>query len=69
MLAPGGRFVLADVVIADEPGRCDAPLTPGYDNPSTLAEQLRWLGEAGFEARATWVDRDLAVILAERLAS
>ena len=69
VLEPGGRFVLADVVTAENPGHATLTLTPGYDNPSTLAEQLQWLGEAGFEARATWVDHDLAVMLAERPAS
>ena len=66
VLAPGGRFVLADVVVASDPGHATTTLTPGYDNPSTLAEQLRWLAESGFDARATWVDHDLAVVLAQR---
>ena len=66
VLAPGGRFVLADVVVASDPGHATTTLTPGYDNPSTLAEQLRWLAESGFDARATWVDHDLAVVLARR---
>jgi tRNA threonylcarbamoyl adenosine modification protein (Sua5/YciO/YrdC/YwlC family) len=66
VLAPGGRFVLADVVIAENPGHPTITLTPGYDNPSTLAQQLEWLGQAGFDARATWADHDLAVMLAQR---
>jgi L-threonylcarbamoyladenylate synthase len=66
VLAPGGRFVLADVVLSSDPGHATLTLTPGYDNPSTLAEQLRWLAESGFDARATWVDHDLAVVLAQR---
>ncbi len=40
VLAPGGRFVLADVVIAENPADATLTLTPGYDNPSTLADQL-----------------------------
>jgi L-threonylcarbamoyladenylate synthase len=66
VLEPGGRFVLADVVIAENPGHASTTLTPGYDNPSTLAEQLQWLGDAGFDARATFIDHDLAVVLAQR---
>ena len=37
-------------------------LTPGFDKPSTLAEQLQWLQEAGSAARVTWQHRDLAVV-------
>ena len=66
VLEPGGRFVLADVIVTEDPGHATLTLTPGYDNPSTLAEQLQWLGEAGFDARATFVDHDLAVVLARR---
>jgi L-threonylcarbamoyladenylate synthase len=66
VLAPGGRFVLADVVVAEDPGHATTTLTPGYDSPSTLAEQLQWLAQSGFDARATWVDHDLAVVLAQR---
>jgi tRNA (cmo5U34)-methyltransferase len=66
VLEPGGRFVLADVIVTEDPGHATLTLTPCYDNPSTLAEQLQWLGEAGFDARATFVDHDLAVVLARR---
>jgi SAM-dependent methyltransferase len=66
-LAPGGRFALGDVVVPVAPAAAMAPLTPGYDKPSTVAEQLGWLSEAGFEARLVWEDGDLAVIAAERI--
>lgn len=62
-LRPGGRFVLADVVVPDDPADADTPLTPGFDQPSPLADQLRWLGEAGFDARVSWADGDLAVMV------
>jgi tRNA threonylcarbamoyl adenosine modification protein (Sua5/YciO/YrdC/YwlC family) len=65
-LAPGGRFVLADVVTPVDPADAISPLTPGYDHPSSLADQLRWLTEAGFEARAVWSHADLAVLVADR---
>jgi tRNA threonylcarbamoyl adenosine modification protein (Sua5/YciO/YrdC/YwlC family) len=63
-LAPGGLFVLADVVVPADQADTVAPLTDGYDHPSPLADQLRWLGEVGFEPRVAWEHRDLAVIAA-----
>jgi hypothetical protein len=30
-----------------------------------LSDQLRWLAEAGFDARVSWADGDLAVVVAE----
>ena len=65
-LAPGGRFVLADVVVPVDPAAATTPLTPGYDHPSPLADQLRWLAEAGFEPRVVWERGDLAVVAAAR---
>ena len=65
-LAPGGRFVLADVIVPDDPAQAVIPLTPGYDKPSPLADQLRWLGEAGFgSAETVWQHDDLAIVVAE----
>jgi tRNA (cmo5U34)-methyltransferase len=68
-LAPSGRFVLADVVVPDDPADARTPLTPGFDKPSSAAEQLRWLSEAGFEAMVTWEHQDLAVIVASASAA
>jgi SAM-dependent methyltransferase len=64
-LAPGGRFVLGDVIVPEDPADARIELTDGYDQPSTIAEQLSWLAEAGLEARVEWSDADLAVIVAE----
>jgi tRNA threonylcarbamoyl adenosine modification protein (Sua5/YciO/YrdC/YwlC family) len=65
-LAPGGRFVLADVIVPADPDDQVTSLTPGFDRPDRLDDQLRWLGEAGFaRARVSWSHRDLAVVLAE----
>ena len=64
-LRPGGRFVLADVVVPERPEDAVTPTTPGYDQPDTLADQLAWLAETGFEAEATWSWNDLAVIRAD----
>jgi tRNA (cmo5U34)-methyltransferase len=65
-LAPGGRFVLADVVVPENPADAVTPIDGDYDTPSTIAEQLAWLTDAGLRPRVTWSHRDLAVIAAER---
>jgi L-threonylcarbamoyladenylate synthase len=62
-LAPGGRFVLADVVVPIDPADARVPLTPGFDKPSPIADQLGWLGEAGFNPAVVWRAGDLAVIV------
>ena len=67
-LRSGGRFVLGDVVIPVDPDDAVTPLTADHDRPSTLADQLRWLGDAGFDAAATWSERDLVVVRADRPA-
>jgi tRNA (cmo5U34)-methyltransferase len=67
-LRPGGRFVLADVVVPADPADAITPLDAGYDLPDTVSDQLRWLAEAGFDARPTWERADLAVIAADRAA-
>ena len=66
-LVPGGLFVMGDVVVPVDPADATTPLTPGYDRPSPLADQLNWLSEAGFEPRVAWAERDLAVVAARRL--
>jgi tRNA (cmo5U34)-methyltransferase len=65
VLSPGSRFVLADVVVPDDPADAVTPLGPDYDFPSTIAEQLSWLAAVGFDAGVTWSHRDLAVVRAE----
>ncbi len=66
VLAPGGLFVLGDVVVPVDPASAVVPLTPGYDRPSPLADQLQWLSAAGFEPRVAWEQGDLAVVAARR---
>ena len=63
VLAPGGRFVLGDVVVPEDPADAVTPLGEGYDKPSRVDEQLAWLRDAGFSADVVWRARDLAVIL------
>jgi tRNA (cmo5U34)-methyltransferase len=61
-LEPGGRFVLADVVVPERPEDAVVPIEEGFDFPDPLSEQLAWLGEAGFSATVTWSWKDLAVV-------
>jgi tRNA threonylcarbamoyl adenosine modification protein (Sua5/YciO/YrdC/YwlC family) len=65
-LVPGGLFVLGDVVAPVDPADATTPLTPGYDRPSPLADQLDWLREAGFTPSVAWEHGDLAVVAARR---
>jgi tRNA threonylcarbamoyl adenosine modification protein (Sua5/YciO/YrdC/YwlC family) len=67
VLAPGGLFVLGDVVVPVDPALATAPLTPGYDRPSPLAELVRWLRDTGFVPAVAWEDGDLAVVAARRV--
>ena len=65
-LGPGGRFVLADVIVPDDPERALIPLTPGYDKPSRLDDQIGWLRDAGFRSvDVVWRHDDLAIVVAE----
>jgi tRNA (cmo5U34)-methyltransferase len=68
-LKPGGRFVLADVVVPDDPADAVTPVDGVYDRPSRVDEQLEWLRAAGFTATVLWHVRDLAVIAADRAAA
>ncbi len=65
VLAPRGRFVLADVVVPVDPADAVTSLSPGFDDPSPLSDQLDWLADAGFLARVVWEHRDLAVVTAD----
>jgi tRNA (cmo5U34)-methyltransferase len=69
VLARSGRFVLADLVVPLDPADAVTALEPGYDKPSSLDEQLRWLAASGLRARVHWRDRDLAVVVAEPAAA
>jgi tRNA (cmo5U34)-methyltransferase len=69
VVAPGGRFVLADVVVPSDPAEARIPLTPGFDKPSPVSDQLRWLSAAGFDATVVYEQGDLAVIVADATAA
>ncbi len=61
-LAPGGRFVLADVVEPVDPSYVVTEIDPEVDFPSRLDEQLEWLRAAGIDPEVSWIHRDLVVI-------
>lgn len=65
VLRPGGRFVLADVVVPEREDDAATPTTPGFDRPDPLDDQLHWLREAGFAPETTWSWKDLAVVRAD----
>lgn len=66
VLAPGGRFVLADLVVPVDPADVVTPIDGDHDTPSPAADQLAWLEAAGLRARTAWSHRDLAVLVADR---
>ena len=66
LLADGGRFVLADVVVPVDGAEAVTPLDPEIDRPSSVDDQLRWLHDAGLMASVAWLSRDLAVLVALR---
>jgi tRNA (cmo5U34)-methyltransferase len=65
-LVPGGRFVMADLVIPDDPDEAVTPVDGVYDKPSSVADLLKWLREAGLNSRLLWSKQDLALLVADR---
>ncbi|MGH6987742.1 MAG: class I SAM-dependent methyltransferase [Caulobacteraceae bacterium] len=65
VLSPNGRFVLGDLIVPADPADVVTPIDGVFDQPSRLADQLAWLAEAGLAATAAWIERDLAVIIAD----
>lgn len=67
VLPPGGRFVLADIVVPEGPNDMVTPIDPDDDDePSSTPEQLAWLRAAGLVARPYWTHGDLAVLVGDR---
>lgn len=66
VLSSEGRFVLADVVVPEDPAAATIPIDGVYDRPDRLADQLEWLHAAGLTAEPVWVAGDLAVVRASR---
>ena len=67
-LRPGSVFVMADVVVPDDPADAVTPLTPEYDLPDRTDDLLGWLRDAGFEPVLRWAYKDLAIIRSELVA-
>ena len=65
VLAPGGVLALGDVVVPEDPADVVTPIDGDHDKPSTVADQLAWLEQAGLRPRVTWSHRDLAVMVGE----
>jgi tRNA (cmo5U34)-methyltransferase len=66
VLAPGGRFVLGDLVVPEDPTDVQTHIDGEWDRPSTLAEQVRWMQDAGLTTRVAWAEKDLAVLVGEK---
>jgi SAM-dependent methyltransferase len=65
VVVPGGRVVVGDVVVPEDPLDAVTPIDGEYDKPTSAAEQLYWLCEAGFRAHIAWVEADLAVLVGD----
>jgi tRNA (cmo5U34)-methyltransferase len=65
VLRPGGAFALGDVVVPERPEDAVAPLTPEFDRPDPVDDQLGWLEAAGFRPTLAWAWKDLAVVRAD----
>jgi tRNA (cmo5U34)-methyltransferase len=61
LFGAAGAFVLGDVIVPERPEDAVIEIDGVYDTPSTIAEQVTWLRDAGYEVEVTPVRRDLAV--------
>ena len=62
LLGPTGRFVMADVVVPEDPDDAVTPLSEGFDHPSSLPELLGWLEDAAFAVSVAWSWKDVVVL-------
>jgi tRNA (cmo5U34)-methyltransferase len=69
VLAPGGRFVLGDLVVPEDPADVVTAIDGEFDRPSSVEEQLGWLADAGLAPALTWRERDLAVLVGVKAAA
>jgi tRNA (cmo5U34)-methyltransferase len=67
-LAPGGRFVMGDLVVPDDPDDVVTEIDGVVDVPSSASDQLTWLEQAGLKASTSWASRDLAVLVGRKPA-
>jgi tRNA (cmo5U34)-methyltransferase len=66
VLRPEGVFVLADVVVPEDPADVVTPIDWVMDLPDRADDQVDWLREAGFDAELLWSYKDLALMRARR---
>jgi tRNA (cmo5U34)-methyltransferase len=57
---------LGDVMLPHDPAAAVTPVDDDYDKPSTAADQVAWLQEAGLVTAVAWQRGDLAVFTADR---
>lgn len=69
VLAPGGRFVLCDVVVPEGPVTRPVPLDAEIDRPSSVADQVAWLDAAGLAPTVVLEAGDLAILTADRASA
>ncbi|MGH2942489.1 MAG: class I SAM-dependent methyltransferase [Solirubrobacteraceae bacterium] len=68
-LVPGGRLVLGDVVVPQDPSDAVTPIDGDHDTPDSVADQLAWFAAAGLRSTVAWAHRDLAVLVGEAPAT
>jgi tRNA (cmo5U34)-methyltransferase len=68
VLRDTGVFVLADVVVPNDPDDVITPIDWVMDLPDRADDQLAWLRDAGLAAELLWEHKDLAVIRSKRAA-
>lgn len=56
------QFVLGDLVVPERPEDATMEIDGVYDIPSSVADQVDWLREAGFDTEVRNVSPDLAVL-------
>jgi tRNA (cmo5U34)-methyltransferase len=59
-------FVLADVVVPEDPADVVTPIDWVMDLPDRADDQVDWLREAGFDAELLWSYKDLVLMSARR---
>jgi tRNA (cmo5U34)-methyltransferase len=64
VMSPGGRFVMLDVVIPTEPADSPIRLEKDVDKPSSVAEMLQWMDDAGLHCEMVYSKDDLAILKA-----
>src|SRR5262249_31389680 len=67
VLRPDGVFVLADVVVPEDPADVVTPIDWVMDLPDRADDQVDWLRDADLDVELLWSYKDLAVMRAKRL--